>query len=87
LKDDGKLLKSETLELLFTPQFEEGGGPQKAMVETLSDPLWNGAFGGGSPFDTKRNWGLGGILMEEDAPGGNWLSKGTLRKCLCIPFF
>lgn len=79
LKDDGKLLKSETRELLFTPQFETGSGPVQALMTTLSDPLFNGPWGGGTPFGTHRNWGLGGILMEEDAPG-NCRSKGTLSK-------
>lgn len=49
LKDDGRLLKSETRELLFTPQFEENGGPVKAMLKTLSDPSLSGVLGGGSP--------------------------------------
>lgn len=78
LKDDGKLLKSETAELLFTPQFKEDGGELKTLMETLSVPLWHGVLGGGTPFGAKRNWGLGGMIMMEDAEGGKWRMKGTL---------
>ena len=75
LKDDGKLLKSRSLELLFKSQLGEES--KKALRKRLQVPEWNLALGG-IPIteDSEVSWGLGGMVVPDDMPG--WRRKGTL---------
>lgn len=73
LVDDGKLLKSETIDEMFKPQLSESA--EKSLMQKLSVPELNQTFGHFPP-GTKMTWGLGGIMNLEDFPGRR--KKGTL---------
>jgi CubicO group peptidase (beta-lactamase class C family) len=69
LADDGKLLKSETIDLALTPQLT--GGAEQAVNGFLGAPFSAGAFSSKKP-GTKFNYGLAGGLVMDDV-------KGSLR--------
>lgn len=71
LKNDGTLLKPETVKLMFTPQLPD----PKWLVETVYSPLGGAMFRAGVESD-KWNFGLGGILNAEDVDGV--CKKGTM---------
>ncbi|KAF2004156.1 beta-lactamase class C and other penicillin binding protein [Amniculicola lignicola CBS 123094] len=77
LKDSPVLLKKETADLLFTPQFEEGSLPLKDLYEnhaTSYRPMV-----GGEPKGVVRNHGLGGLVVMEDiVREAYYKPKGTL---------
>lgn len=71
LKNDGTLLKPETVKLMFTPQLSD----DQHLVAQVINPLGGGMFRGG--VDSKAwNFGLGGILNMEDVDGV--CKKGTM---------
>lgn len=71
LKNDGKLLKPETVKSMFTPQLPD----DKYIVSTVTAPVTGAMYRGG--IDSAAwNWGLGGILNMEDVQG--ICKKGTL---------
>lgn len=72
LKNDGKLLKPESVKQMFEPQLPDA----KYIHEVLADPEVNRGMTLGSEMGKQWNWGLGGILAMEDTPGRR--SKGTL---------
>ncbi|PNS21796.1 hypothetical protein CAC42_394 [Sphaceloma murrayae] len=74
LRNDGKLLKKETVDMMFQPQLSEGS--KKALKQTLDTPEIAKMFIGDFPEPEQYNWGLGGILMERDNEGRR--KKGTL---------
>ncbi|KAF8848235.1 beta-lactamase/transpeptidase-like protein [Acephala macrosclerotiorum] len=73
LANDGKLLKSETIGEMFKPQL--GPGPLKAWIDYIGVPMLQGAFAI-PPAGTKIQWGIGGMLWDQDAETGK--KKGTL---------
>jgi CubicO group peptidase (beta-lactamase class C family) len=73
LRNDGTLLKKETVDDMFRPHLSKES--QQAMMKVLSFPEVNEMMGG-LPEGTERNWGLGGLLVMEDLAG--WRRKGTL---------
>ncbi|KAI4675092.1 uncharacterized protein J4E88_007996 [Alternaria novae-zelandiae] len=81
LRNDGKLLKSESIELLFAPCIPPAA--QESLDQTLSVPAYAAIMiPGDAPFGTPgaRKWShaLGGLVaLEDDAEGG--LKAGTLR--------
>ncbi|KAG4035560.1 hypothetical protein MFRU_001g03290 [Monilinia fructicola] len=70
--NDGKLLKSETIDEMFRPQLSEAS--RKGLMETLSTPEINDGMGA-FPMGLKADWGLGGIMNLEDIGGR---SKGSI---------
>jgi CubicO group peptidase (beta-lactamase class C family) len=72
LADDGALLRSETIDEMFTPQLSEGS--VKAL-EDFNAFYQSGAFAS-VQNGTKVSWGLGGMLFLEDYFTGR--KKGTL---------
>ncbi|KAI9647390.1 hypothetical protein NHQ30_003775 [Ciborinia camelliae] len=70
--NDGRLLKSETVDEMFRPQLSEAS--RKGLMEKLSIPEVNGCFGA-FPKGLKADWGLGGIMNLEDIGGR---SKGSI---------
>lgn len=73
LFDDGKLLKSETVDEMFKPQLSEPGRKQFDMFNAY--PVYKDAFAS-HPAGTKIDYGLGGMLvLEEEATGRK---SGTL---------
>ena len=74
LRNDGKLLQKQTVDEMFEPQLS----PQsKAMLQNvLTVPEVNDLLTGGLKIGTSFNWGLGGIMVEEDTEGGR--RKGSL---------
>ena len=81
LRNDGKLLKSESIELLFAPCIPPAA--QESLNQTLSIPAYAAIMTpGDAPVGTPgaRKWShaLGGLVaLEDDADGG--LRAGTLR--------
>ena len=76
LFDDGKLLKPETAELLFSPQLS--GTSEAAFTATLANDMMNEMMGSLMPLGLKKNHTLGGMLLQEDIPGTPWRRAGTL---------
>jgi CubicO group peptidase (beta-lactamase class C family) len=81
LRNDAKLLKGESIDLMFTPCISPAA--QESLDQTLSVPLYAAIMiPGDAPVGTPsaRRWShaLGGVVaMEDDADGG--LRAGTLR--------
>jgi CubicO group peptidase (beta-lactamase class C family) len=74
LADDGVLLRSETIDEMFTPQLSEGG--VKALDDYIALPFYQGGGFASVQNGTKVSWGLGGMLFLEDYFTGR--KKGTL---------
>lgn len=77
LKDDGKLLKSETVELMFNPQLT--GKSEQTLMQALTIPFLNDAMTGGLPLGVKCNYGVAGLLVQQDLNGEKWKRNGTLN--------
>ena len=76
LRDDPLLLKRESVDLLFTPQFAEGSGPFKTLE--ANGGMYKQMIGG-KPEGVARNHGLGGLLVMEDVERKEYFKqKGTL---------
>jgi len=73
LKNDGTLLKKETVDMMFQPQLTPES--KEGMAKVLAVPEVNQMMGA-APEGTTRNWGLGGLLYESSIEG--WRTKGTL---------
>ena len=73
LADDGKLLKSASIEEMFRPQLTDES--RKALNELLEDPEANASIGD-LPLGVKKDYGIGGLLLMEDLP--NSQRKGTM---------
>ena len=76
LVDDGKLLSTEYVNLLFQPQLSDHS--RAALNSFYSDPLANRLMGALLPMGVKRDHALGGLLLIEDVPNQNWRRKGTM---------
>jgi CubicO group peptidase (beta-lactamase class C family) len=73
LLDDGKILKPETVNLMFTPNLPEG--PKKAMKEFYEAPWFKDTFASHQP-EIGLDWGLAGLVTLDDEATGR--KKGTL---------
>lgn len=73
LANDGKLLKPETVEMMFTPQLTPEAA--KGLTDFMKTP-YSALFIGEWKPEMKVNWGLGGILSMNDGDGRR--KKGTL---------
>ena len=62
LQDQSKLLRKESVDLLFAPQLEEGSSAMNGFQKASF--LW-GPFSGGAPSDAKINHSLGGLVIKE----------------------
>ncbi|KAK5197663.1 hypothetical protein LTR92_001905 [Exophiala xenobiotica] len=71
LKNDGTLLRPETVKTMFEPQLPD----PKHLLAMTQDPTGGPMFRGGVNSDA-WNWGLGGILTTDDVEGV--CKKGTL---------
>ncbi|THV08209.1 beta-lactamase [Dendrothele bispora CBS 962.96] len=65
LRNDETVLKKDTVEMMFTPQLQD---PKYIRAFMDNNPL-SYILLRGLPMSIKYNWGLGGLLMLEDAPG------------------
>lgn len=72
LKNDGKLLKPETVDIMFKPHLED----RKYLRAILSIPEFYSGFASGVPPGQEFDHGLGGVVAMEETPGRR--SKGTL---------
>ncbi|KAK7470286.1 hypothetical protein VKT23_001718 [Stygiomarasmius scandens] len=74
LKNDGKVLKPETRDMMFEPQLKN----PKQLVEYIQTKpsILRNSMMCGTPFDTEVNWGLGGLLAMHDVEGKR--KRGTL---------
>ncbi|PVI05444.1 beta-lactamase [Periconia macrospinosa] len=78
ISDTPVLLKPETIELLFTPQFADGGPEQTAMIP-IGAMTW-GAHTGRRTEGITPNYALGGYIVTHDVEREDYLiRKGTLR--------
>ncbi|KAF7965252.1 hypothetical protein HWV62_44862 [Athelia sp. TMB] len=75
LRDDGKLIKSETLAEMFKPQLSPAS--KAHWMKTLQTEATNNVFTANSPIGMKFDWGLGGLYSLEDLPDGR-RKKGSL---------
>jgi len=100
LRNDGTILKPETVDLMFTPQLQDS----KYLVEYIKANPFRYTMLAALPVDIEYNWGLGGILAMEDVPGKrrkdslSWsglpnlqvinlpLNFMTLMLCMCLLF-
>ncbi|MCJ1391725.1 hypothetical protein MMC18_004590 [Xylographa bjoerkii] len=73
LADDGKVLRSESVDKLFEPNLSAES--QQSLMKLLEDEELNNRLGG-LPLGTAKNWGLGGLLCQEDLPG--WRRHNSL---------
>ncbi|APA11716.1 hypothetical protein SS1G_05195 [Sclerotinia sclerotiorum 1980 UF-70] len=74
LRDDEVLLKKSTTAEMFKPQLSANA--VDAMCSSLVCAFHSQGFFSSHPFGRKLNWGLGGLLIEEDIEGGK--KNGTL---------
>lgn len=72
LKDDPVILKRQTVDLMFTPQFAEGSA---AMAGLRYNSQIIGAMTGSGDISSSMNFGLGGVLSLQDC---GMMRKGTL---------
>jgi CubicO group peptidase (beta-lactamase class C family) len=76
LKNDGVLLKPETVHLMFQPALDER--LEKQMNDHM-DSATQINYGGPMPMTgLRRNFGLGGIIPMEDLDGDKWRRKGSV---------
>lgn len=66
LANDGKLLKPETVEMMFSPQLTPEAS--KALTAVMKTSLASLFIGEWKP-ELELNWGLGGILLMKDGDG------------------
>jgi CubicO group peptidase (beta-lactamase class C family) len=71
--EDEKILKRESVELFFSPQLGDQSREMLNMV--LTNEVAQNAMGG-VPTEVKKDYGLGGLLILEDAPDGK--KAGTM---------
>jgi CubicO group peptidase (beta-lactamase class C family) len=72
--NDGGLLRPDTVDEMFKPQL---GTASKAVLQNaFSVPELNRTFGW-LPPNTGANWGLGGLLIEDDLPTGR--KRGSMN--------
>ncbi|KAF7973516.1 hypothetical protein HWV62_3458 [Athelia sp. TMB] len=75
LRDDGKLVKSETLAEMFKPQLSPAS--KDHWMKALERPEGRAAFTGNLNVGLDLDWGLGGKYALEDIPEGR-RKKGSL---------
>ncbi|KAI1430921.1 beta-lactamase/transpeptidase-like protein [Xylaria sp. CBS 124048] len=72
--EEQKLLKAESIEEFFRPCLSEAA--KKALNDLLSALEVYRIIMGNMPASVTKDWGLGGIINEEDVPGGR--KAGTM---------
>ena len=72
LKNDGKLLKPETVDHMFKPHLED----RQYLRAIMSNPAFYSGFSAGSPPGIEFDHALGGFIVMEEIPGQR--SKGTV---------
>lgn len=75
LRNDGILLQPTTRDSLFKPMLSQQS--EKSLNDKgVQIPEWK-PHGLPTP-DLKKSWALGGIVVTEDAPGGDWRRSGSI---------
>lgn len=74
LRDDGKILKPETVKTMFEPQLTRESKASLDKIRKMPEH-WS-AIVGRFPDEVDLDWGLGGILTMTDDAG--WRNKGTM---------
>ncbi|OBT67444.1 hypothetical protein VE03_03022 [Pseudogymnoascus sp. 23342-1-I1] len=77
LRDDGTLLKPETMELLFEPQL--GPEAQQSFESTCYDNGGVAVFSSSLPRSARATQALGGVVCREDVYGGVNGGEGKRR--------
>ena len=74
LTSDGMLLAPNTVDLIFRPSLDPGA---HAFINKMgAEDMGDSPLGAGLPKGAKREYGLGGMLVQQDLPG--WYADGTL---------
>jgi CubicO group peptidase (beta-lactamase class C family) len=73
LKNEGTVLKKETVDMMFQPQLTAES--KAGMAKVFATPEVAQMMGT-MPEGTGRDWGLGGLLLENNLKG--WRNKGTM---------
>lgn len=75
LGDDGKaqLLRKTTIDSMFEPQL---GHSSRKTLHAVSENPWFNRMMGGMPSGSRKDWGLGGLLILDTLPG--WRRAGTM---------
>ncbi|KAK1067287.1 hypothetical protein LTR74_006491 [Friedmanniomyces endolithicus] len=73
LANDGKLLRPETVEMMFQPQLQAGS--KRDLMAFMASPMGAYVIGEWAP-GLELDWGLGGMLVMRDDVGRR--KKGTL---------
>lgn len=84
LKNDGTLLKPESVAEMWKPQLPDTKYLDAALADETAGPMFRSGVNGSNAW----NWGLGGILNTEDVEGVT--SKGTMtwgKMAFSIPGF
>lgn len=68
LMDDERLLKRETVAIMFMPQL--GVESRVAMNHIFADPKLSGLFIGEFPRSVELDWGIGGVPTRDGVAGG-----------------
>ncbi|KAI0912699.1 beta-lactamase/transpeptidase-like protein [Ustulina deusta] len=68
-----QLLRRSTVDAMFTPQLNE---PARKALQAVSEIPRLNLMMGGMPTTTRKDWGLGGLLVMDDLP--SWRRRGTL---------
>ena len=76
LANDGKLLKPETVDLMFEPQLSDSA--RQSLMKFYEAPIAVNMMGALLPAGVKKDHGLGGMLLMEDLADGPWRKKGTM---------
>jgi CubicO group peptidase (beta-lactamase class C family) len=72
-RNDGQLLRPETVEEMFKPQLSEEA--RTTLMQALAIKEVNALFGG-LPMGMEVSWGLGGLLNLDDFPTGR--ARGSM---------
>lgn len=76
LVDDEKLLSKESTAEMFRPHLTPE--VKEAFREVRTTPLWKKAFVGDFPESVGYDWGIGGVIADEDDKGMTKRRKGCM---------
>lgn len=76
LVDDEKLLSKKSTAEMFRPHLT--AEVKEAFREVRSTPLWKKAFVGDFPDSVGYDWGIGGVITDEDDKGTTKRRKGCM---------
>lgn len=73
--NDGKILKPETVEMMFQSQLSDSA--RKSMRELMRTELGHTYYGCNTPIEKERDYGFDGLLLVEGVDG--WFGNNTMQ--------